>query len=216
MRGVVHGFFDRYHEDYPEEALKMSGLMTIKTLRQVHGSRVVVVKDADSCVEEYLEGDALVSSVKACGVGVYTADCVPILLVDRNLRAVSAVHAGWRGTLKEIVPSTIKVFEGEFHIRPSELIAVIGPSIGGCCYEIGEDVAHQFVDLLGEVNECLVPKGDGKYLLDLKKVNKLALSRCGVESVEILPHCTMCRNEFYSLRREGRGVSSQLSFIGLL
>ncbi|MEM4410023.1 MAG: peptidoglycan editing factor PgeF [Candidatus Caldarchaeum sp.] len=198
------------------EALKISGLKTIKTLRQVHSSRVVVIKDSETSFEGVLEGDALISSVKACGVGVYTADCVPILLVDRSLRAVGAVHAGWRGTLEKIVPSIIKLFGSEFGVTPSELVAAIGPSIGGCCYEVGEDVAQKFIDFLGDVNGCIFPVRGYKYLLDLKEVNRITLFRCGVESVEVLPHCTMCRSDLYSLRREGRGVRSQLSFIGLL
>src|SRR5205814_3314750 len=89
-------------------------------------------------------GDASTTNRPGVLLAVQTADCVPILLVDPKNRAIAAVHAGWRGTLQRIVTKAIGKMQMQFRTKPGNLLAVIGPSIGGCCYEVGTEIASEF------------------------------------------------------------------------
>ena len=116
----------------------------LATLRQVHSDVVHAVADAPP---EALCGDALVTRTPGLLLGVRTADCVPILLVDAKRRAVAAVHAGWRGTLQRIVVKAAGQMRMSFGTRPADLLAAIGPCIGRCCYEVGPEVAQAFATI---------------------------------------------------------------------
>lgn len=103
IRGVVHGFSNKGFNGNLSEAAGLFGLSGIATLDQIHSSEVFVVKDKIKELEQ--KGDALILDLKGMGVGVFTADCVPILFVDRSASVAGAVHAGWRGTLSQIAKS---------------------------------------------------------------------------------------------------------------
>jgi len=229
LSGVVHGFFNRSLGDSLDAALELSGLSSIHTLNQVHSATLRVVDCCESVSPA--EGDGLVCGLPACGVGVYTADCVPILLAARDSSVVAAVHAGWRGTLAGITTRALSLLDREFGVPPSDVVAAIGPSIGGCCYEIGRDVAERFIEGYGRGGQGGVRIGQegregfsgfittltrGKFLLDLGELNRMLLADAGVGEVEVLDICTKCEASFYSYRREGKGVGSQLSFIGIV
>jgi YfiH family protein len=92
-----------------------------------------------------LQGDALLTGQPGLLLAAQTADCVPILLVDTERRAVAAVHAGWRGTLARVVAKTVGRMRLEFGTRPADIVAAIGPAIGQCCYEVGPEVAQAFL-----------------------------------------------------------------------
>jgi polyphenol oxidase len=111
----------------------------ILKLRQVHSG---VVRDMDdtSAAGEAVEGDAAVTSIRGALLGVQTADCVPILIVDRDATCVAAVHAGWRGTGHRIVEKAVGRLVEKYGVKPINLLATIGPHIGVCCYEVGEEV----------------------------------------------------------------------------
>jgi len=212
--GIVHGFANRTVGTDVSEIKKQFDLPKVAQLKQVHSGDVIVLSDIENH-QDATEGDALVTNLRGIGIGIRTADCVPILLADRSRSFVAAVHAGWRGTYSGIVLNTVKVIESEFGIAPGELVAVIGPSIKSCCYEIGEDVADRFNERFQNTDLYMSEIGNTKYLLDLSKANKLMLQSVGVEEIDILDICTKCEDNFYSYRREGKGVSTQLSFIAL-
>lgn len=142
LPGVAHGFADRNADMSPEGVAESFGFSGIARLNQVHGKDVFVLRDASApgggCVPD---GDAIVTSLGGVGIGVSTADCVPVLLTDDRGTVAAAVHAGWRGTVLRILDSVLEKINEEYGIRPSELNAVIGPSVGKCCYEVREDVA---------------------------------------------------------------------------
>ncbi|MCZ6638482.1 MAG: polyphenol oxidase family protein, partial [Candidatus Dadabacteria bacterium] len=98
---------------------------------------------------------------------------------------------------------------------PSKLTAVIGPSIKKCCYEIGEDVASLFEERFQNFDQYLFKSRESKYFLDLSLANKLGLQKAGVPDIDVIDICTKCNDNFYSYRREGKGVNTQLSFIAL-
>lgn len=159
------------------------------TLRQIHSARVL---NAAGLRNRECEGDALVTGEIARSIGVRTADCVPILLLDTGRRAVAAVHAGWRGTAAKIVAHAIDKMRADFNTAPAELYAAIGPSIRVCCYEVGPEVAEHF-GLSGRSN------------VDLPAANRQQMERAGVPSGHIFDSglCTACDlQQFFSYRRE--------------
>jgi len=214
IKGIVHGFANRNVGTDESEIKKQFDLSKVAQLKQIHSGDVIVLNDIETH-RNSTEGDALVTNLRGIGIGVRTADCVPILLTDHKKSVIAAVHAGWRGTYLEIALNTLKMIESSFGITPGELTAVIGPSIKSCCYEIGEDVAGRFYDKFQDTDLYISEIGNSKYLLDLSKANKLMLQSAGLEEIEILDICTKCEDNFYSYRREGKGVSTQLSFIAL-
>lgn len=215
IRGVVHGFSNReFGGDIEEEAGRF-GLRGIFTLTQVHGRDVFVIKDPFGEVRGQ-KGDAIVTCLRGLGIGVFTADCLPILFVDRSASVVAVAHAGWRGTLSQITRATLLEMERNFGIHPGRVVSVIGPSIGRCCYEVGEDVSSLFMDRFKDWECYLFKKNDSKYVLDLREANRIALMECGVRDIEVLDICTRCEGDFHSFRRDGKGVGAQLSFIGLV
>jgi len=115
--------------------------MQIVSQRQIHSALSRVF---DAPPAETLQGDAALTRTPGLLLAVLIADCVPILLVDTKRRAVAAVHAGWRGTLKRVAEKTLGKMRMTFGTRPRDVLAVLGPAIGRCCYEVGPEVAQAF------------------------------------------------------------------------
>ena len=186
---LVYGFGTR-HSSPPE---------SVATLRQIHSDTVVPARGRTGCLGE---GDALLSD--GVVVSVKTADCIPIFLVDEQNRAVAAVHAGWRGTVRQIARRAVEAMAREFGTRAGGLHAAIGPGIGGCCYEVGPEVAAEF--------------GQNRRMhLDLSKVNQAQLLAAGIAPARIYcaDLCTMCKaEEFWSYRREQMRAGRMYSYVG--
>lgn len=179
------------------------------TLTQIHSDRVVRAEAAAAVCE----GDALITDVPGQMIAVKTADCVPILIADTVRHVLAAVHAGWRGTLQDIVGKTIRVLEWEYGSSPRDLMAAIGPSIGGCCYEVGPEVSGAFAEIFPERKDM------GEHTrIDLREANRRLLVSAGVSenSVSVSKICTACAgDEFYSYRREGSAAGRMFSGIGI-
>jgi YfiH family protein len=161
-----------------------------------------------------MEGDAAITALTGKLLGVQTADCVPVLIAESQARAVAAIHAGWRGTAARIAELTVERLTTKFHVRAEELTAVIGPSVGVCCYEVGEDVVKTIADdeVFEQRVEWLKPH------LNLAEANRRQLRNAGIPGNRILVSslCTQCRGDlFFSYRREGRKVGRLLSVIGI-
>ena len=131
------------------------GAASIAQLTQVHGQTVIVVRDGGGAFDGRPEADALVSNARDVAVAVRAADCVPMLLADRRTRAVGAVHAGWRGTAARAATAAVEALGREFGSSPADLVVAMGPSIGGCCYEVGPDLVDAFA-----------AAGHERYLID--------------------------------------------------
>jgi YfiH family protein len=134
-------------------AVAGAGKGKLVTLRQIHSGLIRVVEAGDGALEgrlgtangrAVLRGDGVMTDVPGVMLGVQVADCVPVLVADVRRRAVAAFHAGWRGTLKRIVERGIGTMRLRYGSRPEDLLAVVGPSIGACCYAVGEEVRHEF------------------------------------------------------------------------
>jgi YfiH family protein len=183
-------------------------------VRQVHGARVV---HAEAPCEPSEEADAVVSVAEGVAACVSVADCVPILLADPESGAVAAVHAGWRGTLAGIAAEGVGALERAVAAPPARLLAVIGPSIGPCCYEVSEEVAARFRDeIWATVVRGPDAGGSGRPHVDLWAANERVLVRAGVsaERIAVLGRCTSCERErFFSHRRDAGRTGRQVAFI---
>jgi YfiH family protein len=185
-----------------------AGDWTLAACWQVHGTNVRVVRahDPPNPRGEDERCDALTTNLPRLLLGVKTADCVPILLVDPRTGACAAVHAGWRGTSAQIVSRTLARMKEEYGTRPSNVSAAIGPAALSCCYEVGSEVIETFKTNFPEyADSLLTPTRAGHALIDLHQANRRQLIDAGVSSdnVHLAPLCTMCRTDlFFSYRRE--------------
>jgi YfiH family protein len=184
------------------------------TLRQVHSNRVHIIKDI--CPQRNLpEGDAVATRLDNVALSVQVADCMPVLIADPVRKAVAAVHSGWRGTLLEILPQTIREMEKVFSSDPSTLIIAVGPGIRSCCFEVGQEVADRFEESYPGC--CSRIDQSGKYHLDLGQILDTQMNLAGVlrEHRHDMAACTRCNPyEFYSYRREGQAAGRMLAIIG--
>ena len=179
------------------------------SLRQIHSSIVCPVTVPG---DRQSDGDGLVTDIPSLWVTIRTADCLPILIADPVNQVVAAVHAGWRGTVSQIVRIAVECMDREYGSRPDDLIAAIGPGISRCCFEVGEEVAAHF-----STTEIVPGKTNPK--VDLKAANRRQLIEAGLNSfrISIAEECTMCTPGFHSYRRdrtEGRLVSGIRRRIG--
>jgi polyphenol oxidase len=183
---------------------------------QMHGREVVQVSVNDTR-EDIIKknADALITNVPGVAVGVRTADCTPILLFDPKSKAVAAIHAGWRGTILDIVGATIEAMRRAYQIEAGDLIAAIGPCIGPCCFEVGPEVVEAFAAKLPEVSWRGPGRVNGKPTIDLYAANEAFLRGAGVTQIDTLRVCTMCdpAQRFFSFRRDGEKSGRHLSII---
>jgi polyphenol oxidase len=177
-------------------------------MRQTHGANIEIINKTQRGFGAYsrdnaiVNTDAMITSEKNICLAVQVADCVPILLLDSINSVVAAVHAGWRSTLQEIARLTVEKMISVFNTNPDDIIAGIGPSIGPCCYEIGDEIRQQFLRKNGMFSEVFFNKND-KLILDLWKANKMQLMKTGVkeENIELSNLCTNCNHDnFFSSR----------------
>lgn len=187
----------------------------IVTMKQVHGDHVAEVTDTN--VKEAGEADAMVTAKSNVFLAVLTADCVPILLIAPNQRVAAAVHAGWRGSLAGIAAKAVNYLADHYSVPPAYLEAALGPAIGACCYEVGEDVAEPLVRRWGRLAEDSLSARGAKAHLDLRRLNQAILAAAGLPPEQIFTAgpCTNCGgDEFFSYRREGKQTGRQMSVAG--
>lgn len=175
--------------------------------RQIHSARVLPAAAPGECGE----GDALTTDLPGLALAVVTADCVPVLLAgpsgEGNVARVAAVHAGWRGIASGVILATLRALG-----NPEGWTAWIGPAIGPCCYEVGEEVAAQIA--AASTPEAVVPHPGGRPHLDLLRATTHQLQAAGVADITALPICTRCETaRLSSYRREGKGGGRNLAFI---
>jgi YfiH family protein len=185
---------------------------------QTHSDHIHIVteektKGWKSLSDAIEDCDALITDRPHVMLTILTADCVPILLYDKKNHVIAAIHAGWKGTRAQITSKTITKMKETFNTHAEDIMAAIAPSIGQCCYEVGEEVAQHFFD---------TPQGfrqvQEKYMLDLPQINKIQLLQSGLkeEYIEMSNICTACEVEhFFSYRKEAGCSGRFMSMIGL-
>jgi YfiH family protein len=210
--------------------------LTLVPLKQFHSDVIQLVGAPN---QGPCRGDASLTNTPGFLLGVQTADCVPILLVDPKKRAVAAVHAGWRGTLRRILAKTVGRLQMDFGSKPSDLLAAIGPSIGPCCYEVGTELATEFLSQFADAPSYfdefrtgdepnpvqwlnMMPPGHQpppkNVLLDLRKANQSQLLAAGLrpKNIHTIDLCTACHPDLlFSYRKQGPASGRLMSVIGL-
>ena len=198
----------------------------IMKLKQVHSGIVADIDDT-SAANDAVEGDAAITNLQGVMLAVQTADCVPILVSATNGQAVAAIHAGWRGTAARIAETAILRLREKFSIEPENLVVSIGPHIGVCCYEVGNEVVETLLEAsrYRARASCANPavfesKPEWtKPHLNLAAANRQQLLDAGVlgQNIEISTLCTRCRADlFHSYRRDGKSMGHMLSVIGIV
>ncbi len=200
------------------EELDLAEKIYFVVAEQTHSDNITVItqtgtKGWEALEDAVAESDALITDLPGVMLAILTADCVPILLYDKKKKAVAAVHAGWKGTRSQIVLKTVRKMVEVYGSDPADILAGIAPSIGVCCYEVGENVARHFTDIPG----VLKRKGE-KYMLDLPAVNHYQLRESGLpeRNIELSGVCTACEVEsFFSYRKEHGCSGRFMSLIGI-
>ncbi len=179
---------------------------------QMQQDQILLLKEPIVTLSGPLEFDAMITGVPNIFLGIRTADCLPILVVDRKRKVIAAIHAGRRGTSLRITAKVLKKMKEDFSCSSGDFLVGMGPSIGSCCYEIDEEVFHP------EWKPFSTSKGSGKWMVDLGRMNIAQIKSEGIKEEQISwgNICTRCQNDlFFSYRREGR-TGRQLSFIGMV
>jgi polyphenol oxidase len=178
-------------------------------VNQVHGDKIFILDDPDVAFNEVEEvsADALLTQMPGKPIGIFTADCLPILIYDPRLKVIGAIHAGRMGSAQRIILKVVREMARVYGSRPAELVAGIGPAIGGCCYEVGEDCIQPFKELFPDEKGLFRSGLCGNYFLDLVAVNKVDGEKAGLlpENIFSMNHCTCCSTrDLFSYRREGK------------
>lgn len=161
--------------------------------------------------------DGLVTNLRQAPLLLHFADCVPVVLTATDLNggpALAVLHAGRQGLVEGVVESGVRLMRGAYHVSAAAITAAVGPAIGACCYQVGEDIAAEFESRFGQ--EVLVRHEDGARL-DVQGAAQAALAAAGVSSdnTHVLEICTACDHDFYSYRRDGvTGRHGAIAWIG--
>jgi YfiH family protein len=233
---------------------KFNPIRKLVGVRQIHSAIAHLVRPEAGALEgklgtadgkAILEGDGLITAVPGVMLGVGTADCVPVLIADVSKRVVAAFHAGWRGTVARIVEQGVSKMRQEYGSQTEDLLAAVGPSIGACCYSVGDVVRTEFGsnftyanDLFHEVNHSEPwrmqdsqstetvshdSESTAKVHLDLWQANRRQLLDAGLEDsqITVVGHCTACSRDahgamrYFSHRAEHGVAGRMLNVVGI-
>ena len=217
VAGLAHLFTVRGSEA-PVALTEAAGrALPIVSMKQVHGAEVHVAdrpasRAAPSSASAHAPvGDALVVAEPGVAVAVWVADCVPVLLCDETTHTAAAVHAGWRGTVKGVVGSAIAVLRSRFGADPGRMRVAIGPCIGPCCFEVGDEVVEALLAAFPGAEGCVLP--GTRRRIDLVEANRLQAEAAGVpaERIQASGLCTVCRPDLLESYRRGRGTCGRMA-----
>jgi len=186
------------------------------TLGQIHGADVQLATSGHAGwgampgSKQIGLGDALVTQDVGAVLMTLHADCQPILFVDprrgRRRPVIGVAHAGWRGAIADVAGQTVRAMEVGYGTRAADVHVVLGPAIGPCCYEVGEEVAQAWRDRAGDAAGAALERSEERYTFSLRSANALLLTRAGIraEQIETSTLCTRCEGRhWFSHRGQG-------------
>lgn len=192
---------------------------------QIHGSEVAVIRSTErgrgrSRMEEAISGtDGLITSEKNVLLTSFYADCVPLLIIEPEQKWLGIAHAGWKGTAAAISQKIVESILSHPKVSKLNLHVAIGPSIGGCCYEVDDHVVKKISERLNPntPKDWIRDNKNGKFHIDLKRVNYHMFIQAGVprEHIQVSSWCTSCHNDlFFSYRADGGKTGRMAAFLG--
>lgn len=190
---------------------------------QVHEDKLYEVKQEDRGKgllrqSDIIGIDGLYTDKKNIVLTTFYADCVPLFFLDTEKRVIALSHSGWKGTVKEIGRKTVERLKEKYNSRAENIIAGIGPSIGGCCFEVDKPVADVFEKEIPFSKEFIKKASNEKFKIDLQEINKRILINAGLkeENIELSGLCTKCEPEvFFSHRVMGAERGSLVALMEL-
>lgn len=189
-------------------SLKMN--KNIAYLNQEHGKKVYIVTKENVNALTGKKGDAIITNEKNIPIGIFTADCLPILLYDKKEKVIGAIHAGWRGVEGKILTETLKVMKKNFNSDPLNIICAVGPCINKCCFEVSEEVAEKF--------NFIMNKNNSIYVDLLKEIySECIKENISEKNIDMSNICTVCEKDtFYSYRGDNGKTGRIGSFIEIV
>lgn len=189
--------------------------------QQTHTNNVKIVINEDKGKglwreRDYSDIDGLVTKEKGLVLVTQYADCTPLAFYDPVEKIVATSHAGWRGTIAEIAAETVRIMVENFGCKPQNILAGIGPNIGSCCYEVDDPVIDEINKIAYlDLASCYTEKGNGKYMLDLKEVNRQILVNSGIkpENIDVADLCTCCNSDIFHSHRATKGKRGTLALM---
>lgn len=187
---------------------------------QTHEDNIRIVTEADigkgiTASSDINNTDGLMTNIPGIPLITFYADCVPLFFLDIKNRAIAVTHSGWRGTVLKIGAKTIKQMAEVYGTKPEDCLVGIGPSLEMNCFEVGQEVAEQFMGSFGNHPEIIEPLENGKYVVDLWEANKQMLIEQGIQenNITISGFCTKCNEELFFSYRRDKGRTGSLSAI---
>lgn len=183
--------FNRFLEDGLNNLESLKGefcLDSLNFIKQIHSDYIVSYK-GKSIKEE--EGDAIITQKAKTGIGVFTADCVPVIIFDEESKAIAAIHSGWKGTIKSITKKTLEKMIIDYNININTTKIVIGPHIKNCCYEVSEDLKEKFLNTT-KINEKKLFNDRNLKLEEciLKDAREIGILEENIYSLDLCTHCS--------------------------
>jgi polyphenol oxidase len=215
--------FGKFTDDAPEnieenrkrvfEALNIEHPIMVFP-RQVHGDAIACIGVQDVTGRNNItieETDAVITRLKHVILTTVHADCIPVYLADLKNGVIGLAHAGWRGTRENIAVKTADRMVELLGAEKSSMIAVIGPGVAACCFEVGQEVYDAFKEVFPYVDRYASQKENGKFLLDLKSINERQLRTAGIENVKVSGFCTCCDEELFFSHRRDHGMTGRMA-----
>ena len=198
------------------EALELEDIPLV-SLKQTHSDKIVEVKKENLPNKKgYMnlgEGDALVTDDPGVALMTFHADCIPVFIFDSKSKAIGLVHSGWKGTVESISVKTFYKMQALYKSRQQDLQICIGPGIGYCCFEIGEDVYALFKEKFFYLEKYAKKTSNEKYHIDLKGLIKRQLEDEGIKNILISQECTVCRKDLFFSHRRDKGSTGRMAAV---
>jgi len=221
--GVSSTVYDQYHTEKQLITIKpfnsLQKEMDIDHLvfpKQVHGKQGIVIDNASlHAINPFeVDGDYITTHIPHIGLGILTADCLPIIVHDTQHQVITAIHAGWRSSVQKIAVHALQRMHNFYKTDPSKVRVFFGPSAQACCYSVGNDM----IQAVAPYQDKVFRVENNQHYLDLIQYNKLLLEHEGIPSESFCldyAQCTICNPAFWSHRRQQNRAGRQMTVVAL-
>ncbi len=199
-----------------QKSLNINRLIFLKQIHSIDG--FIITNDHISMSSFSHEGDFSITNIAHIGLGVMTADCLPLIISDPVHNVVAIIHAGWKGTINNIVIRVVKEMQKLFNTHLDTIYIIFGPSAKKCCYEVNKDFVSWIKNNPLIDTKRVLHQQNNKLFFDLPGFNQLLLETIGIKKNAFCFDynvCTICNNQFFSHRRQGNQAGRQMTVIGL-